>query len=117
VVAVGGKGPELPALGPRIRGEVVGRVAGAKNTTLEMCVGSTGFSTGFGIGTFYGRTPCDGNPFRFRARLDGEGRFRFTGVPPLPMSAVVQINSRDWSRRNPRCCTALRPGAPLELEL
>lgn len=118
LVVVGGKGPELPALGPRVRGEVVGRVIGVKpGATLEMCTGSTGFSTGIGPGTFYGRTPCDGNPFRFRAKLDGEGRFRFTGVPPLPMSAVVQVSSRDWTRRKSGCCSRLRPGAPLELEL
>jgi len=118
LVVVGGKGPELPALGPRVRGEVVGRVVGVKpGATLEMCTGSTGFSTGIGPGTFYGRTPCDRNPFRFRAKLDAEGRFRFTGVPPLPMSAVVQLSSRDWTRRKAGCCSRLRPGTPLELEL
>lgn len=116
VVAVGGKGPELPALGPKIRGEVVGRVADAAGKTLEMCTGSTGFSTGLGS-SFYGSTPCAYNPIRFRAKLDGEGRFHFVGVPPYPMSAVVQLSSRDWNRRRAGCCSQLKPGAPLEIDL
>ena len=107
-IFVGGKGPELPTLLPKVRGEITGHLAVSAPVAVEMCDGGVGFSLSPGVGKFYGATPCAYHAMRWSGRTDAQGNFRFTGVTPYQMSVVFKENSRSWAIRHPKCCTDLR---------
>jgi hypothetical protein len=109
-VAVGGKGPELPTVGPSIRGEVKGKINTDKPTQVELCSGSVGFSQGGGSRSFYGPTPCSGKPALRSAKTDAEGNFVFKDVAPYEMSLLVQTGPTSWVDRDAKCCTDLKNG-------
>jgi hypothetical protein len=94
---------------------VKGRVDTTKPVRVELCTGSVGWSQGAGGAKFYGNTPCEGNPFRFSAMTDKEGRFVFKNVPPYAMSLVVDRGAGQWANRQPECCWNVKPDAVVDV--
>jgi hypothetical protein len=108
-VAVGGKGPDLPKLGEKVRGEVKGKIQTDKPVKVELCAGGVGFEQG-GARSFYGPTPCSGKPLVRSATTDKDGNFHLKDVPPYGMSLLVQTTGTSWADRDPKCCLDLKPG-------
>jgi len=114
-VAVGGRGPELPVLRPKARGEVTGRLPISKRTRVELCTGNVGWSRGGGPVEFFGDTPCANNEFRHVATSDAEGRFTAKDVAPYGMWLIWQIDGSKWATRDVDCCWDVSPTKPVDL--
>ncbi len=106
-IAVAGKGPKIPDVGPPKLIAIKGRFVDAagkplRGVKVEICKKGTG--------VFYGRSPCAYQHFVKRSKTNAEGKFEIAGVPAGGWHFIYGHKGEWKYRALPGCCSRVKSG-------
>jgi hypothetical protein len=89
-----GEGPDLPPPEEKASGSISGTVTQDglpwEYMGVEVCVETLPYAQ------YFGKTPCDGQPFLRSTTTDADGNFRLSDLPTGRYYLVVQMDDTTW---------------------